>query len=308
MCPLTGCGTAAKDEIFTIGVCQLAKHVALDATHEGFMDGLKEAGYEEGKNLVIDYNDANGDRANCQTIASKLVNKNVDMILAIATDAAQACANATKDIPILVTAVTDPADAGVVASNEAPGGNVTGTSDLTPVKEQMELLVRLLPEAKTVGILYCSNEPNSQIQADIAIKEAEALGLATEVGTISQTSEIQTVVEALVGKVDVLYSPTDNMVADNMATVSGISNSNGVPIICGEEGMVNGGGLATYGLNYYNLGKQTAQMTVKILKGEAKPGDMPIEYLQNITFAYNKEVADQLGITIPEDLIAEAGK
>lgn len=297
----------AKDTI-TLGVCQLVTHVALDASYQGFVDGLKEAGYEEGKNLVIDFNNASNEQANCQTIASKLVNKDVDLILAIATHAGQACANATKDIPVFITAVTDPAESGIVATNAAPGGNVTGTSDMTPVKKQMELLVRLCPDVKKVAVLYCSNEENSQIQGDLAVKEAEALGLETQVATVSQTNEIQSVVEALVGKVDAIYIPTDNMLASNMETVSMIATQNKLPIICGEEGMVASGGLATYGLNYYNLGKQTAAMAVRVLKGEAEPESMPIEYLENAEFSYNADIAAQLGITIPDDLLAEAQK
>lgn len=295
-----------NNDMITLGVCQLVKHAALDASYEGFVDGLKEAGYESGKNLEIIYDVAGGEKSNCQTIANKLANKNVNLILAIATDAAQACANATKDIPIFVTAVTDPESSGIVITNSNPGGNVTGTSDLTPVKRQMELLVKLFPDAKKVAILYCSSESNSQIQGDLAVKEAEAVGLEVVIKTVSQTSEIQTAVESLVGKVDVLYAPTDNMIAANMETVAMIANSNKLPIIVGEEGMVEKGGLATYGINYYNLGKQTAAMAVKVLKGEADTATMPIEYLENTTFSYNKDVADMLGIIIPEDLLAEA--
>lgn len=298
-------GESGEDKKITLGVCQFVTHAALDASYEGFIDGLKEAGYEEGKNLEIDYNNANSEQATCQTIASKLTNMNVDFILAIATPASQACANTTKDIPIFITAVTDPAASGIVSSNEAPGGNVTGTSDLTPIKEQMELLVRLLPEAKKVAILYCSNEDNSQIQGEIAVREAQALGLETQLATVSSSSEIQSLIQSLVGKVDAIYAPTDNMIADNMATVSMIATANNIPIICAEEGMVNAGGLATYGLSYYNLGKQTAEMAVRVLKGEANTKDMPIEYIENLAFSYNKEIADSLGIVIPDDLLAE---
>lgn len=301
MSALTGCAAGGNDTI-KVGVIQLAEHVALDASYQGFVDGLAEAGYVDGQNIVIDFNNAQGDQSNCTTIAQKLVNDKSDLILAIATPAAQACAAQTSDIPILITAVTDPATSGLVASNDAPGGNVTGTSDLTPVAEQMKLLTQLLPEAKTVGILYCSAEDNSIFQADIAKAEAEKLGLNWVEATVSNTNEIVSVVESLVGKVDAIYSPTDNMIAEGMAAVSSVATENGIPCIVGEEGMVSNGGLATYGLDYYNLGKQTATMAVSVLKGEKKPADMPIEYLTDCTLTINDEIANTLGIEIPADL------
>lgn len=308
---LSACGskeTSSDGDMKKIGVCQLVTHDALDAAYEGFVDGLKEAGYVEGENISIDYQNAQGDQSNCNTIATKLVNENCDLILAIATNAAQSCANATKDIPILVTAVTDPADAGVVESNEVPGGNVSGTSDLTPVKKQMELLVKLLPEAKKIAVLYCSSETNSQIQADMAKTEAEALGLETQFATVSASNEIEQVVQSLVGEVDAIYTPTDNMIASGMSTVAMIANANGMPVICGEEGMVENGGLATYGINYYNLGKQTADQAVQILEGKADTASMPIEYLEEVSLVINEEVAAELEITIPDDLKEQMGK
>lgn len=315
---LVGCGTKSEgtkstgssgdqtsntDKVYKIGVCQLVEHDALDASYQGFIDGLKEAGYVEGENLEIDYQNAQGDQSNCATIATKLVNEKVDLILAIATPAAQAVANATQDIPILVTAVTDPAESGLVASNDAPGGNVSGTSDLTPVKEQIELLTQLLPEAKTVAMLYNSSEANSKIQVDMAVKEAEALGLKTVDASVSSSNEIQQVVQSLVNKVDAIYSPTDNLIASNMATVSMVATENKIPIICGEEGMVNEGGLATYGINYYNLGLKTAEQAVKILEGTSTTADMPIEYLEGENLTINQDIANTLGIQIPQELL-----
>ena len=308
---LSACGTketSSDTDAKKIGVCQLVTHDALDASYQGFVDGLKDAGYVDGENITIDYQNAQGDQSNCNTIATKLVNENCDLILAIATNAAQSCANATKDIPILVTAVTDPADAGVVESNEVPGGNVSGTSDLTPVKKQMELLVKLIPDAKKIAILYCSSETNSQVQANMAKDEAEALGLETQFATVSASNEIEQVVQSLVGEVDVIYAPTDNTIASGMSTVAMIANANKIPIICGEEGMVGNGGLATYGINYYNLGKQTAVQAVKILEGKADTATMPIEYLEEVNLAINEEVAAELGITIPDDLKEQMGE
>lgn len=294
--------TANAEEVYKIGICQLTEHVALDAAYEGFVDGLAEAGYVDGENIELDHQNAQGDQSNCPTIASKLVNDQSDLILAIATPAAQACANATEEIPILVTAVTDPAVSGLVEDNEAPGSNISGTSDLTPVREQLDLMMKLLPDTEKIAILYCSSESNSEIQAELAMEAAEELGIETMEATVSSSNEIQQVVQNLIGKVDAIYAPTDNMIAAGMQTVSLIANPAGLPVICGEEGMVKNGGLATNGINYYNLGKQTAAMAVKILEGEAEPATMPIEYLKDVETVINAATVEELGIEIPEDL------
>jgi putative ABC transport system substrate-binding protein len=299
---LTGCGT--KKDVFKIGVNQLVTHAALDASYQGFVDALKDAGYVDGDNIKIDYQNAQGDQSNANTIATKLVNDSNDLILAIATPSAQACANATKDIPILVTAVTDPAASGLVAANDAPGGNVSGTSDLTPVKKQIELLTQLVPTAKNIAVLYCSSESNSKIQADMALSAAEEYGLTAVEATVSNSNEIQQVVQSLVGKVDAIYAPTDNVIAAGMPTVTMVANQNGIPVICGEKGMVDAGGLATYGIDYYKLGRLTGEQAVKIIKGEATTDSMPIEYLPDseYTLTINEDVTAQLGITIPDSL------
>lgn len=296
-----GDGTDAPAEgNFKIGVVQLAEHPALDAAYEGFVEALKEAGYEDGVNITIDYQNAQGEQANCQTIAEKFVNDKMDLVLAIATPAAQAMASKTTEIPILVTAVTDPASSGLVDSNEAPGGNVSGTSDLTPVKEQIDLLHQLLPEAKNVGILYCSAEDNSEFQADIAMEALGALGMTGEKYTFATLDEIQAVVESMKGKVDAIYIPTDNKAAEGMATISMIATEAKLATIVGESGMVDNGGLVTYGLSYFNLGKLTGQQAVSILKGEADTATMPIGYLnaEDCEFIYNEETAQELGISI----------
>ena len=223
--------------------------------------------------------------------------------MATATPAAQAAAQATKDIPILVTAVTDPASAGLVASNEAPGGNVSGTSDMNPVAEQVDLLIKLVPQAKTVGIMYCSSEDNSILQAGMAQEALEAKGLQVETFTVADSNEVQAVTQTAVGKVDALYIPTDNLLADTMATVSMVATPAGVPVICGESNMVNAGGLATYGISYKQLGLQTAAQAVRILSEGADPAAMPIEYCSaSLELTVNQEIADQLGIAIPADL------
>jgi putative ABC transport system substrate-binding protein len=302
---LAGC-TGSK-EVFKIGVNQLVTHAALDASYQGFVDALAEAGYVDGENIKIDLQNAQGDQPTANTIAAKLVNDENDLILAIATPSALASANATKDIPILITAVTDPAGSGLVASNDAPGGNVSGTSDLTPVDKQIELLTQLIPDAKNIAVLYCSSESNSKIQADMAIAAAEAAGLSVEEATVSTSNDIQQVVQSLVGKVDAIYAPTDNVIAAGMATVALVANDNGIPVICGEEGMVDAGGLATYGIDYYKLGWLTGEQAVKIIKGEAETATMPIGYLSDDQYALtiNEDVAAQLGIEIPDSLKTE---
>ena len=281
---------------------QLIEHNALDSAYKGFVDGLKEAGYEDGKNIIIDYQNAQGEQANCITIGQKFINDKSDLILAIATPAAQAIANMTKDIPILITAVTDPADSKLVADNNAPGGNVTGTSDLTPVEAQIELLKEIIPNVKTVGLLYCSSEQNSVFQINIAKKKLDAMGIKYIDIAISNLNEIQQVIQNVIGKVEAIYTPTDNMIANGMATVALMTEPAKLPVICGEGGMTMLGGTATYGINYYELGKLTSTQAVSILKGDKKTSEMPIEYLQKFDLVVNTNMIESIGLTIPEFL------
>ena len=293
-----------KDDQLKVGVVQLVEHSALDASYEGFVDALADAGYVDGENITIVHGNGQNDQANCQTIATQYLNDGMDLVLAIATTAAQAAANVLKDIPLLVTAVTDPADAKLVASNENPGGNVSGTSDLTPVREQFDLMMKLVPDVKKVAVLYTSSETNSVFQANIAKEAAADLGLEVVEATVSSSNEIQQVIESVVDSVDAMYIPTDNTFANAMSTVTLVTEPKGIPVIVGEEGMVNNGGLATIGLSYYKLGYQTGEMAVRILKDDADIATMPIEYLKDTSVSINTAVADQLGIAIPEDLAA----
>ncbi len=285
-----------------IGIIQLVEHPALDQAYKGFVDGLAAEGYVDGDNIAIDYQNAQGEQANCVTIANKLVNDRDNLIFAIATPAAQAVANLTKDIPILVSAVTDPKTANLVESNERPGTNVSGTSDLTPVAAQISLLKRILPNAKKVGLMYCSSEANSIFQIDLAKAACAAEGLEYVEASVSASNEIQQVTQGLVGKVDALYVPTDNMLAAGMANVAMVANQAKLPVICGEEGMVKSGGLATYGINYYELGKQTAKQAVAILRDGANPAEMPIEYLEKCDLAVNHETEAAIGVKVPVEM------
>ena len=288
-----GAGEAdASGETYQIGVLQLVQHDALDAANKGFFAALDEAGI----NYEADQQNASGEQANCMTIAEKLVNDGSDLILAIATPAAQAVAGVTEEIPVLLTAVTDPAESGLVNDNEKPGVNVSGTSDLTPVKEQIDLLKQLLPDAEKVGLLYCSAESNSQLQIAMAEEACKEAGLSCEEYTVPSSNEIQSVVESM----DVIYAPTDNVIAAGMSTVAMIATDNQIPVICGEAGMVNAGGLATYGIDYYQLGYMTGEQAIEILTKGADVAEMPIGYLpaERCALTVNKTTADALGIDI----------
>lgn len=280
-------------ETYKIGVLQYMPHAALDSANEGFFDALDELGVS----YEADQQNAAGEQANCQTIGEQLVNDGNDLIFVIGTQAAQTVAGITQEIPIVLTAVTDPADAGVVASNEEPGGNVTGTSDLTPVADQIELLTEILPDAETVGMLYNSGEPNSQFQIEIAKEACDKAGLQYKDLTVSSSNEIQTVVESAVGQVDVIYTPTDNLIANGMATVAMIALENNLPVVCGEEGCVKAGGLITYGIDYYQLGYKAGEQAARILTEDANPAEMPIEYLG----------ADQCSLVVNEDTMNALG-
>ena len=294
-----------QKKVYKIGVSQLVEHPALDAAYDGFVDGLKEKGYVDGDNIELDFNNAQNEQSNCVTIANKLVGNKSDLILAIGTTAAVAVAQATQDIPVLITAITDPKDAGLVKSNEKPNTNVTGTSDLTPVKQQIALIPRILPNAKTVGFLYSSSESNSEFIVNLAKTEAKKIGLKTVEKTISNSNEIQQAAKALVPLCDVIYLPNDNTIASGMATVTQVTKPAKKPIITGERGMMDIGGIATYNTNYYNLGKQTALMAVDILVNGKKPADMPIQYQQTFELVLNKSFAKDIGVTFPQDVLDE---
>ena len=287
---------AASGSTYKIGVLQLTEHAALDASNEGFVAALDDAGID----YEIDQQNAQNDQSACQTIASKLVNDGDDLILTIGTPAAQAVASATSDIPIIGTAITDFAESGLVADNEAPGGNVTGSSDLTPVADQIDLLQQLVPDAKTVGLLYCTAESNSDIQVALAEEALDELGIAHERYTASSSNEIQQVSESMVGKVDAVYIPTDNTISAGISTVTMVTNENNLPTVVGEVGMVEGGALASVSINYEELGYRAGEMAVQILTEGADPAEMPIEQMtaDECDLVYNQETADTLGIDV----------
>lgn len=299
---------AASGDSYNIGIIQLTEHPALDAAREGFVKGMADNGLVEGENVTIDVQNAQNDQSNLKTIAQKFVSDKKDLVLAIATPAAQSIAAETTDIPILVTAVTDPAESGLCSSNEAPGGNVSGTSDLTPIKEQIELLHQILPDADNVAIMYNSGEQNSVIQADMAEDAATQLGIKTERKTVTNTNDVAQVASSLVGKYDAVYVPTDNTLASSMPLLSSITNPAGLPLIVGEQGMIEGGGLASVAVNYTDLGEMTGKMAAEVLLEGKDISQMPIQYTENPELIVNPTAANELGIEIPADILDKAKK
>ncbi|MGC7873291.1 ABC transporter substrate-binding protein [Desulfosporosinus sp. SYSU MS00001] len=305
---LAGCGSTAattasnsSEKTVKVGIIQIVEHPALDAARKGFLETLAANGYTEGKNLTVDYKNAQGDQSSLNTIAQQFASEKPNLVLAIATPSAQAIAAASSTIPILITAVTDPVAAKLVTSNEKPGTNITGTTDMNPLKQQFELLKKLVPQAKKIGVIYNAGEVNSQVQVKMAKDVAAAMGLQIVEATIASTADVQQAAESLVGKVDVVYVPTDNMVVSAAPTVLQVTNKAKIPVISGESSVVDKGALGTIGINYENLGKQTGEMALKVLKG-AKPQDMAIESQKDFDTVINKTSAALLGITIPDDL------
>lgn len=288
-----------------IGISQLVQHPALDSACEGFLEALKEAGYEDGKNIKVDIQNAQGDVTNAQTIARKFADEEVDIILAIATPAAQAAANVTKDIPILITAVTDPVIAGLAESLDKPGSNVTGTTDMNPVYDQVKLAKDLVPDLKRLGVLYNSGEPNSIVQVEIAKEAAKDLGLTLIEATVSNSSEVNQATQSLMGRVEAIYVPTDNTIVSAIGAVIKVANEDKIPVIGSERGQVEAGAIATKGLDYRKLGKQTGEIAIKIIKGK-QPKDIPIEGSKDVAFIINMNAAKILGINIEKDLLDKA--
>lgn len=287
---------ASGSEPFVVGVCQLVPHVALDAATQGFVDKLTEL-LGEG-NVVIDVKVAAGDSATCAPIVNDFVTQEVDLIMANATPALQAAAAATADIPILGTSVTEYGVAmGIEGFTGTVGGNISGTSDLAPLDQQADMIKAWCPDAKTVGLLYCSAEANSQYQVDEVQKMLEAQGLTVTQYPFADSNDMQAVTQTACDNSDVIYVPTDNTVASSTGIIDGICQPAGVPVITGEEGICAGCGIATLSISYYDLGVKTAEMAAQILTGEADVSTMAISYADNVTPKYNAAICEALGIT-----------
>ena len=302
---LCACGTPnqADDGIYHVGIVQLVQHIALDQATQGFQDALKE---KLGDQVVFDVQLASGEPTNCTTIVTKFVNDNVDLIMANATPAVIAAKEATATIPIIGTSVTDyvAAEAAIVASNEAPGANVTGYSDMSDIAAHVELTQKLCPDAKTVAIIYCSAEPNSVIQGAQAKALYEAAGFATVILTASDITTISTVVTSAGDQADVIYIPTDNLFAENMESVKNITEPAKIPVICGEGGMVESGGTASVAIDYYLLGYRAGEMAYEIMVNGADPATTPIGFMtaEDMELIINEENLAAMGLSLPEDL------
>ena len=300
-CSSEGGGSGDGSESYSIGINQLVQHPALDDATAGF----KEAFADAGADVDWDEQNANGEQPTALTIAQQFANADLDMALAVATPAAQATVQNLIDIPVLFTAVTDPVSAELVESMDAPGSNVTGTSDEAPIDQQLELLKELVPDAQNVGIVYASGEVNSQVQVDAATEAAEGLDLEIETQTVTSVNEIQQAVEAL-GDVDAIYVPTDNMVVSGIASLVQVAEEKQIPVIGAEAGTVEGGAAATIGIDYHELGRQTGEMALRILRDGEDPAEMPVEKATEFTYVVNEEAAQNQAIEIPEDILAEA--
>ena len=308
---LAGCG-GGKEEAkeYKVGVVQLVQHGALDQANAGMIAGLADNGFVEGENLVVKQENAQNDQSNLQSIAQSFIADEVDLILAIATPAAQVMAANTEEIPIVGTAITSFEGAGLVESDEAPGYNVTGTNDMNPVEEQVNLLLQLKPDAKVIGTIYTAAEVNSQIQVDLLDKVAAAKGLTVEKRTIQNVNDIQQAAQSLVGVADALWLPTDNNVASAMPNVVGVTDPAGIITITGEESMTVAGGTATYSFSYYDIGYNAGVMAAQILKGEADPATLPVQSpkAEDLTAIINTDAVELLGLEVPQDLMDSAKK
>ena len=303
---LAACGSngdKAENKHYTVGICQLVQHDALDAATKGFRDAITDALGAD--NVTFDEQNAAGDSATCATICNGFVSSGVDLILANATGALQAAAAATKDIPILGTAVTEYGVAlGIDNFSGTVGGNISGTSDLAPLDQQAAMIQELFPDAKNVGIIYCSGEPNSVYQVEVVKAALEKVGCTVNTYTFSDTNDVVSVTGTASDANDVLYIPTDNTAASCTEAINNVAEPAGVPIIAGEEGICAGCGVATLSINYYDLGVTTGKMAAKILTGEANISEMPIEYFPDPVKKYNPAICEALGITVPEDYVA----
>lgn len=284
-----------------VGVCQLVEHPALDAANKGFVDGLAKAGFKTGVNLVIDQQNAQADQSNLANIAHRFISKKVDLICTIATPAAQTMANATDEIPIVGTAITDYVTAKLAKSNEQPGSNVTGTTDMNPVEAQLDMLIKFVPDIKVIGTIYSSSEVNSQLQIEILKTAAAKRGLQVKEATVSTVNDIQQAARSLIGKVQGIYVPTDNVVASSVPTLLSITDEENLPVVAGEGSLVEAGCLGSVGIDYYQLGLQTGLMAADILSGKSQPATMAIQGQKNCAAIVNMKALKNLGLKLPNE-------
>ncbi|HFU4055288.1 TPA: tryptophan ABC transporter substrate-binding protein [Streptococcus suis] len=298
---------SASSEKVKIGVLQFVTHDSLDEIYKGIKAGLEEGGYSTTDNLEIDFMNAEADQSQVQTMSKKLVDNGNELLIGIATPAAQGLANATTELPIIMGAVTDPVGANLVSDLKNPGGNITGVSDQTPVADAVSLIKEITPDAKTIGVLYSSNEDNSKIQVAEFKAAAEEAGYTVLEYAVASSNELASTVEVATSKTDVLFTPVDNTVASAFSTVVSVANKTKIPIFTSVEDMVEGGGIASVTLSQYDLGVATGKMAAKILDG-ANPADTPVQIFNEGTIVVNQKVAKELGISLSEDIINQASK
>ena len=302
---LSGCNSQDSNEMITIGISQIIENPVLDLARDGFIDALRDKGYEDGKNIKIDTQYAQGDIALTTTIAQNFVSQKKDLIFAISTQSAQSALQSTKEIPVLFTAVTDPVSAGLIKNIDSPEGNVTGTTDMVPIEKQFKLGKKFFPNAKKVGIPYNTSEINSQVQVELAKEAAKTLGLIVVEIPVTNSSELEPALSGKIGDVDFLFLPSDNLIASSMSIITKVALDNKIGTIGVDEPMVKNGALACEGLDYHKLGYQTGLMAVDILEGK-EVKDIPVEGTKETELTINKDIADKLGIALPEDLIKDA--
>jgi len=302
---LTGATIFGQQKAIQIGVLQFASHPALDGARDGFIDALTQAGFKDGDKIKLDLQNAQRDMGVARTIAMKFVSDKKDVIYAIATPASQAVAKETQAIPIIFNAVTDPVKAGLVKSIESSGNNVTGVSDFIPVRSQIDLLLKIAPKIKKLGIIYNAGEDNARVLVDITRGVAKELKLDLVEATVTNSSEVFAATQTLVGRVDGIYTIQDNTVISALESVLKVANKNQIPVLVPGVPSVERGGLATVGTSYYNLGKIAGEQALRIFKG-IKPSEIPVSYAKNFDIYLNQKTADEIGIKLPEDLVKQA--
>ncbi|WP_297277139.1 ABC transporter substrate-binding protein [uncultured Brachyspira sp.] len=295
-------GKSKNEDIIKIGISQMIEHEALDLIYKGIEDELNLYYKNSNKKIVIDYQNAQGEQANCTTIAQKFVNDKKDIIIAIGTPSAQSAVNLTKDIPIIVSGIGDPIGAKLVTNLNKPNVNVTGTINLPPIEKQIELMHTLMPNAKKIGLLYCSSEINSSYQIKLAKEKLESLGLEYVDLTVANANEIQQIMLSAVNKVDAIFSPTDNIIASSMANVAMIEESEKLPVVCADASMTKIGGTVTYSVDYYEMGKVTAEKTIEVLEGIKDIKNIPLETVDSYNFIVNTNMITKLGLIIPNNI------
>lgn len=304
-CAGSSTGSTNEGKTVNIGITQIASHPALDASREGFLEALAEKGYKEGENLNIELQNAEGDIATAQLIATNFTSSKKDLIFAIATPAAQVAFNTTKDIPIIVTAVTDAKEAGLVQSNEKSGTNVAGTSDAVPIEQQVKLIRDLFKDAKTIGVLYNTSEVNSEIQVNDLKEAAKANGFEVVTKGITSVNDISQALDAILGSVDVLYTPADNLVASSMAIIAAQATEKKVPVVGAEEAHVQNGALITEGISYKKLGYEAGLMAVQVLEG-SNISELPVKKSEETQLVINEDTMNKLAITIDQSIMERA--